>query len=67
MQASMQLALFEPSEPSVSPPRIQELWADAMLSLLLMSDFATPQLLKKDDLHDSSPRMEWDIKPNCFL
>ena len=38
MQASLQLALFEPSKPSDSPPSIQELWVDTMLSQLLMSD-----------------------------
>ena len=42
MQASLQLALFEPSKPSDSPPKIQELWADTTLSLLLTSDSTAP-------------------------
>ena len=37
-----------------------------MLSLLLRSDSTTPQPLKKDDLLDSSPRLEWDIEPHCI-
>ena len=39
--ASLQLALFEPSNPSDSPPRIQELWVNTMFSLLLMSNSTT--------------------------
>ena len=59
--ASLQLVLFKPSEPSESSPRIQELWADAMLSLLLMSNSTAPWPLMKDDLLYSSPWMEWNI------
>ena len=41
-QVSLQLPLFEPFKPSDSPPRIQELWGNTTLFLLLMSDFTAP-------------------------
>ena len=42
-QASLRLPLFESSEPSNSPSRIQELWVNTMLFLLLVTDLTTPQ------------------------
>ena len=45
---SLQLPLFKPSKASDSPPRIQELWANMMLFLSLMSDSTAPWPQKND-------------------
>ena len=47
-QAALHLPQFEPSKPSDSPPRIQELWVNTMLFLSLMSDCTAPWPQKND-------------------